>query len=619
MVNNHNIVLTSLTQGTIYYFEVISSGERSPVNPTEYYSFKTLAPTSYSIILEPVCGVCGDLVEVGFCNEVIGVTAAIAAAGTYHICWDSKAAGSVVGTFTATGAGVYTLTFFMPEAKKGIHNVYLTDNVYGEKAKAEFEVLPSVKIDPEEGPVGTKVTLNCYGFPDNKTIQIEFDDTIITKDTDKTNAVGSFPISYNIPDTPAGGYTFDIATKEGTVLVNWVSKYFKVIPKITVTPDSGIVGQAILVDGTGFASDEEGIKVTFDGETRKENIFADVDGSWSTSITVPIRTCSRYVIDASGMSTRARDVEDVMFTVVAGIVVTPDMAYVGEEIAVTGGGFAPGENGIKVYFDGTPVTAAFTADTHGCWESSFNLPASAYGSHTVGASGDTTKPAVTDTLSTKAKIEGISPDEGAPGDYVSLTGSGFSSNRKLTVTLGTKTAELGDVRTQTNGNFNFTFRVPKESPEGKQTVVVSDEGGATASTDFTVQKKILSTTPLPVSPRDSTLRSGKVTFHWQGAMGGAGYTYIMEISTTAGSGGILSKSGITVNSYTLTDDEALPKGTYYWRVKLVDDYGNESAWSDYIEFTVSPIPTWVWVVIGLVVLVVLMVVAYRETKFKVTE
>jgi hypothetical protein len=102
-------------------------------------------------------------------------------------------------------------------------------------------------------------------------------------------------------------------------------------------------------------------------------------------------------------------------------------------------------------------------------------------------------------------------------------------------------------------------------------------------------------------------------------MGGAGYTYIMEISTTAGSGGILSKSGITVNSYTLTDDEALPKGTYYWRVKLVDDYGNESAWSDYIEFTVSPIPTWVWVVIGLVVLVVLMVVAYRETKFKVTE
>jgi hypothetical protein len=173
--------------------------------------------------------------------------------------------------------------------------------------------------------------------------------------------------------------------------------------------------------------------------------------------------------------------------------------------------------------------------------------------------------------------------------------------------------------TQFDGNVVISFRVPKGSPEGKQTLVVTDEGGATASVDFTVKKKTLSTTPLPMSPEDSTLRSGKVTFHWQGVTGGTGYTYTLEISKTAGSGNIWSKSGIEESSYTLTEDEALPKGTYYWRVKIVDDYGNESAWSDSIKFTVSPIPTWVWVVVGLVVLVVLMVVAYRETKFKVTE
>jgi hypothetical protein len=155
--------------------------------------------------------------------------------------------------------------------------------------------------------------------------------------------------------------------------------------------------------------------------------------------------------------------------------------------------------------------------------------------------------------------------------------------------------------------------------------VVTDEGGATASVDFTVTKKTLSTTPLPVSPKDSKLRSGMVTFNWQGIPSAIGftYTYTLEISQTAGSGNIWSKAGITESSYTLTDTvtvtETLPKGTYYWRVKIVDDYGNEGAWSDYIEFTVSPIPTWVWVLVGLVVLVVLMVVAYRETRFKVTE
>jgi len=623
-VTTHFIYLTGLTPGTTYYFEVESTDgleTSTDNNGGAYYSFTTEAVTVYSITLDPVCGVCGELIEVGLCGEVIGVTALVAAAGTYHVCWDSRAAANVVGTFTATGAGSHTLAFYMPEAKKGIHTVYLTDNAYAEKAKATFEVFPSVKIDPAEGPVGTEVTLNGYGFTASQDIRVSFWQGEIKKSEEKTakaDAKGSWPVSYTIPHTPAGGYIFKVEAKEGTVWVNWVSKYFEVTPKITVTPDSGTVGQTIKVDGTGFASEEEGIEVTFDGEVRKENIFADVDGSWTASITAPIRTCGRYVIDASGSATRARDVPDVTFTLVAGIAVEPISAYVGDTITVTGGGFAPGEKGIRVSFEGTVVTTAtITPDIYGCWESSFTLPASAYGSHTVSASGETTA-AVTTTLDTKAKIEELSPTEGAPGDSVTLTGNGFSNNKKLTVTVG-GVAVPENMQTQTNGNVNITFRVPKGSPEGKQTLVVTDEGGATDQVDFTVKKKTLSTTPLPISPKDSTLRSGEVTFKWQGVTGSTGYTYTLEINTSAGSGNIWSKSGIAESSYTLTEEEALPKGTYYWRVKIVDDYGNESAWPDSIEFTVSPIPTWVWVVVGVVVLVGLMVVAYRETKFKVTE
>jgi hypothetical protein len=109
------------------------------------------------------------------------------------------------------------------------------------------------------------------------------------------------------------------------------------------------------------------------------------------------------------------------------------------------------------------------------------------------------------------------------------------------------------MRTQSNGNFNISFRVPKGSPEGEQTLIVTDEGGATDSVDFTVTEKTLSTTPLPISPKDNTLRSGDVTFHWQGAEGSTSYTYTLEINTTASSGNIWSKSGISENSYTLTE------------------------------------------------------------------
>ena len=616
----HNMILSNLTQGTKYYFEVEStdaSGTSTDDNGGEYYSFTTLTPATYSITLDHACGVCGELIEVGVCGEIIKVTAAVAVAGTYHICWNSRAAGSVVGTFTTSGAGVRTLTFFMPEATKGMHDVYLTDNAYAEKAKTEFEVQPSAKIDPEEGPVGTEVTLNGYGFAASQDIRVTLVQGEVDKGQQKTataNTVGSWTMSYAIPDTPAGSYAFEIEAEEGTVWVNWVSKYFEVIPEITITPTSGTVGDAINIEGTGFASEEENIEVTFDGEIRKEDIFADVDGSWTTSITVPVHPVGRYMIDASGSVTRARDVEGVTFTLIPGISIDPVSAYVGEAITIRGGGFAGGETGIRVSFDGATVaTATITADTNGCWESSFALPISTYGSHTVSASGGTTA-AVTDTLSTRARIVEISPNEGAPGDSVSLTGNGFHGSQTLTVTVGGITAS-GDMRSQANGNAAISFRVPAGSTAGQRTVVVTDESGATDSVDFTVTTKTLSITPLPISPRDSTLRSGMVTFRWQGPTGNTGYTYMLEIS---GQGGTVPQPTVE-SSYSLTKEQELTRGTYHWRVRAVDDYGNLGPWSDAVQFRVSPIPIWVWVVVGVVVLVVLLAVAYRETKFRVTE
>jgi len=619
-VTHHSILLEGLTVDETYYFEVESEdadGTSTDNNSGEYYSFKTLA--WYSISLEPACGVCGDLWEPEVCDEVIGVTAVVATAGDYRICWDSRSSGTVVygGIFSAGEAGTYTLTFRMPEAKRGIHKVYLTNNFYdnlGPSAVAEFVVNPSVKIYPEEGSVGTEVTINGYGFSASQNIQVTpFQGEVKKGDkkTAKSDDKGSWELSYTIPEAPAGGYTFKVGPPNSDEV--WVSKHFIVIPEIAVSAESGTVGQTIEISGTGFVSEEEDIEITFDGEPMRTNnpVIADENGSWEAMILVPPVQRGIYTIDASGESTRARDVPDVEFIVGAGVSVEPSLAYVGDTITVTGGGFAPEETGVKVTFDGIVVATNIPVDTNGCWESSFDLRASDYGSHTVSASGDVTA-AVTTTIRTEAQITDVSPAEGAPGDPVTLTGNGFHSSQDLTVTIG-GVAASGDMMTQSNGNFAVSFHVPKGAAQGARILEVRDEGGATDSVDFTVTKKTLSTTPLPISPKDSTLRSGEVTFVWQGVTGDTGYTYTLEIV------GHWSKSGIEGGTYTLSGDEALPKGTYSWRVKLVDAYGNESPWSDSTEFTVSPIPIWVWVVVGVVVLTVLMVVAYRETKFKVTE
>jgi hypothetical protein len=622
MVLVHNITLTDLAPGTVYFYEVWSGGVRSPANTGDYHSFQTtpLPHVEYSITLDPACGVCGDLWRPEVCWDVIKVTAVVAGAGDYRICWDSRAATSVVygGAFTATGHGVYTLTFNMPLATRGIHKVYLTTNFYddlGPKAVAEFIVNPSVKIDPEEGPVGTNVTLNGYGFDASQAIGVTLFQGEVKKGEEKSTAAGpkgNWSMTYTIPATPGGGYTFNVGPPNTNEV--YLKKYFKVTPKITVTPGSGAVGWKTRVDGTGFASEEEDIKVTFDREVRVENIAADVHGSWTAYITVPIRTCANYIVNASGETTRARDVDYAEFSVVAGIAVTPALAYVGSEITVTGGGFAPREEGVKVTFDyGAVVAADIPVDIYGCWESSFTLPPSVHGSHIVSASGKTTA-AVETTIDTQAQILEITPEEGSRGDFIRLTGNGFHGSQRLTVTVGGAPA-LETLATSPNGDVAINFRVPSNSVLGQQPVVVTDEAGATGSTNLTVIAKTLSIIPLPISPKDSTLRSGMVTFRWQGMTGSTGYSYTLEIT---GEGSTLPKT-TTESTYPLTQDEALGKGTYHWRVKVVDDYGNEGPWSESIEFRVSPIPTWVWVVVGLVVLVVLLVVAYRETKFRVTE
>jgi hypothetical protein len=558
----------------------------------------------------------------GHCGDSIEGTATVDSAGTYHICWNALTSASAIDTFTATGAANESVEFVVPETAMGTYTVYLTAQNYSQLASSNFTVEPFVEIDPEQGPVGTQVTFTGSGFGSSQDIRVSF---LGAAAAGQADTVGSWTLNYTIPATPASGYTFDVEYEEGTTWYDLLpGKNFEVTPEITA-PGSGRVGQTIQVSGTGFGSEETNIKVIFrrqgtsSDSVAKDGITADDKGSWQADVVVPSVQGGGYLIDASGPLTKAADVPEVSFTLGGGVAVEPSSAQVGDTITVTGAGFASGETGIRVTLDGQ-VQAAVTARMNGTWESSFDLPVSTYGSHTISASGDVTKDATTATVSTRAKIESISPSQGPPGDSVSVSGSGFSGNQRLNVTVG-GVAVPESWQTSSDGNAVISFRVPRGSVQGMQTLVLSDAGGATAQEDFTVTEKILPT-PQPISPRNDTrLRSGEVVFRW-GAVTGSGnnFTYTLQISNSPDVATyVRSIPGLQTSSYTVPQEDPLLEGVYYWWVKAIDDYDNESPWSDSGSFNVSPIPTWVWVVIGVVIFLVLMVVAYRETKFRITE
>ena len=450
-------------------------------------------PPQYSITVSPLSGAYGESIGVW-----IGVPEDVTY-GTYHICWDSASLTASMTEIYAPAAGTWPGQFAVPEAAGGNHTgvLHLVRADGQSLATASFGIYPKAMMSPSKGPVGTVVTIQGYGFQANETgIPIEFRGSEIKRAT--ANANGSWTETHTIPNLPAGSYAFDVGPDR--LNERYWHMHFTVTAKITISKTSGAAGEVVMVSGTGFAASENGIKITFDGETIKDGISAGTDGSFSNEeVVIPRRGSGTYEIGASGFTTWARDVPPVDFTIETGVSASPIEAYVGDEVAVMGSGFAAWETGIRVTFDGRAVdTGSITADKYGTWEASFMVPTSTFGDKPVSAYGDSTPVAAVETATVKvlARIE-VNPLEGSPGDPVILTGTGFPGDQALTVTFANK-AVPETVRSLANGDLSAVVTVPADSPAGTLSVTTTG-GGSQASTDFTVTEKILPT-PQPISP-----------------------------------------------------------------------------------------------------------------------
>ena len=111
------------------------------------------------------------------------------------------------------------------------------------------------------------------------------------------------------------------------------------------------------------------------------------------------------------------------------------------------------------------------------------------------------------------------------------------------------------------------------------------EADATTA-DWTVDTAV---PPAPnlLSPTNEARTSDTTpTFDWSDVTDASGVSYSLQVDDNADfSSPIISKEGLTESTYTLTKDEALSKGTYYWRVKAVDGAGNTAGWTAPFSFT----------------------------------
>jgi hypothetical protein len=378
-------------------------------------------------------------------------------------------------------------------------------------------VLAVTSAVPASGTVGSYVTISGGGsFTNGDTAFLIQFGTGISFVSSGTVAGGNVTTSFPVPPVSRGSYTITV-TDEHSISDTTLFP-FVVTPKITaVAPVLGMVGTQVLVSGNGFQANSL-VEIFFDntkvGETTASatgiisNVTFDVPESTKGTHTI-------YGVDSVGPSAV------VNFTTNPQVMVVPTEGGVGDQVVISGNGFAAND-AIDFLFDDVVVSGVTAAaDDNGSFSTTMVIPSASRGSHTIKAKDDNFNSA-TATLTIGHKIT-VNPSTNLKaGDTLTISGSGFDASKTMTITWGgvVITTNPVTVTSSTTGGFAASITVPG-TKAGSYPVAVSD--GANVATDTVT---IVATTA--ISQTTSQASPGHVGMEF--TINGTGYTPNSTIS-----------------------------------------------------------------------------------------
>jgi hypothetical protein len=551
-----------------------------------------------SIVVSPTEGKSGTVLTIGgtgfdYKNGVVFYFGGDVISST-DITW------VVDGVYKRTNSvGSFTVTMKAPDSLGA--RIYVVkaededdDDIY---AEAQFTVtLDSViTLDEDSGNVGDEIEVSGVEFSSGDTVTIYFDDAVL--DTATTLANGSFTFLFDIPESIAGEHTIKAGMATATVTVE---------PEIALDIASGSGGTEVTITGTGFDYRSDIETIEFDGTSvgiESGDDRSGDNGSFEFSIIVPTIGAGKYDVTVEDEDGNTASAE---FTIVAATAsITPVSGAGGTEITVTGANFVAGAT-VTIYYDGTSVKTT-PAGSDGTVSVKFNAPVSAGGTHTVMVSDGANSTTAEFLITAEASM---TPTSGNVGSSIAVSGNGFGASRPITITYdGSVVTPTIPIMTLTDGSFSGSFTAPV-STGGSHTVTVSD--GTTTKTFTFIMETTLPGTPQQLLPYGSSRPTQPITFDWSDVTDASmPVTYSFQIATDANySSLVISKTGLTDSTYTLTEAEELDSvskdNPYHWRVKSTDAAGNSSDWGPsgtfYIGTTWPGWLMWLWIGLGALVL-----------------
>jgi hypothetical protein len=331
----------------------------------------------------------------------------------------------------ANNKGSWQITFKIPPSSRGKHVIDAEGITPAtDIADWNFTVIPKIDISPVSGWVGAVVGIAGSGFGSGETnIKLTYDGLTV-KTGIFADGKGSWQSAFSIPTSAKGSHeinAFGAVTPDGDVM----KANFNVSPAIKLELTSGYLGGAInvgdslWVSGVGFETNETNIQVTFDGTLVASNIVADAKGSWSDRLDIPPCTRGEHAINASGEATKASDIIDATVIISPEIELSPTSGAIDTEITIRGTGFSANQI-ITISYDGAEVNTGTATDTKGEFTTSFKIPKSKTGDHTV-----TVTDATASVFSVSLNVESTPPS--APRLISPEAGAEFTSIGNTTV------------------------------------------------------------------------------------------------------------------------------------------------------------------------------------------
>jgi hypothetical protein len=183
-------------------------------------------------------------------------------------------------------------TFTIPEARYGINYVQFMRLARDEPVNLQFNVKPSLKVEPTEVIPGTVVTITGKGFPGEDTGTLTFD-SVATDVSPTTNKVGTFSAKFTVPDTIAGEHQF--VAEMPKMYLDKSSAKLIVKPGISLDPELPDIGTKVTLSGRGFAGDSA-IVIKYDDVSIANSPSTDASGNFSHEFTIPESSDKEHTI-----------------------------------------------------------------------------------------------------------------------------------------------------------------------------------------------------------------------------------------------------------------------------------------------------------------------------------